>query len=183
MVASVSKERRASTSVETYPGTILVISIPKLTETLSCYIAWMDWNMGESILRIVQTKKVRKRCESIGNDCTDTMRCFSLANKDSLLFGIFFLSCTNYKTYHGKGEIPLSSLDGIVNELGIGGHDSRLGNKRRIGSRILRLDLFDRVDVAGVGHHNGVFEKLVVSGRHVEVVVVVLLMDRVVALN
>lgn len=34
-VASVSNDRRASTSVETYPGTILVISAPKFTATLS----------------------------------------------------------------------------------------------------------------------------------------------------
>lgn len=35
MVASLLKERRASTSVETRPGTIFKISAPKLTKSLS----------------------------------------------------------------------------------------------------------------------------------------------------
>ena len=35
IVASLSKDNLASTSVETYPGTILVISAPKLTANLS----------------------------------------------------------------------------------------------------------------------------------------------------
>jgi len=37
IVPSVSNDKRASTSVDTYPGTILVISAPKLTASLSFY--------------------------------------------------------------------------------------------------------------------------------------------------
>ncbi len=49
MVAAVSKERSASTSVETRPGTILVSSVPKLTARRS-QTAWTAFSLPPCFL-------------------------------------------------------------------------------------------------------------------------------------
>lgn len=63
-VASVSNERRASTSVETYPGTIFVISAPKLTAILSWTKMKNRWK-GRIIIIIIQWKGNEKFAQDI----------------------------------------------------------------------------------------------------------------------
>ena len=69
-------------------------------------------------------------------------------------------------TYHGKRKIPIGFGDGIINELGICGHDGSLGDQGWIGCGILWFDLLNGFDIAGIGNDDGVFEELFVSSRH-----------------
>mmetsp|Transcript_31334 Transcript_31334/g.47601 ORF Transcript_31334/g.47601 Transcript_31334/m.47601 type:complete len:85 (+) Transcript_31334:532-786(+) len=66
-VPSQSKERRASTSVDTYPGTILEISAPKFTASLSC------WHPKKVLFKI--QKKCGPQRQSIFHDL-HSMRIF-----------------------------------------------------------------------------------------------------------
>jgi hypothetical protein len=79
---------------------------------------------------------------------------------------LFYILALKQQTYHGKRKIPIGFGNGIINELGIRGHDCSLGDQRRIGCSILWLDLLNGFDIAGIGNDDGVFEELFVSRRH-----------------
>ena len=51
-------------------------------------------------------------------------------------------------------ELLLGIQQHIVHDFAVGRHLRRGGQQRRVGRRILRLRLFDRFDVAGIGHHS-----------------------------
>mmetsp|Transcript_8978 Transcript_8978/g.21408 ORF Transcript_8978/g.21408 Transcript_8978/m.21408 type:complete len:458 (+) Transcript_8978:3388-4761(+) len=67
---------------------------------------------------------------------------------------------------HRQRQVSLGIFDGVVDQLGVFRHDGGLGNEGRIGGGVLWLDLSDRVDVAGIGNDDGVFEELVVFRGH-----------------
>ena len=174
MVASVSNDNRASTSVETYPGTIFVISAPKFTATLS-YV--MVCNAKRHVW---ERQGLVKNSTGLSRDVkkSSSFECILPWREPDLPWSTWQRlpkdACTapyqqpkhNIQSCFGKRRDLVRTSPKLLARPTTQDSRTNLEDQRGIRRGILRFQAFDRVDISRVGDDNGILFELVELRRH-----------------